>query len=101
MPSAAAARSTGLMLMGCYFTRQRPLIGPRRGLPTASQGLVDRNQAGGGLGTAAGQPILGLQLVSLGIQHLQEVVAVVFITQPGEAGGRAAGVDGLLVVDQA
>ena len=69
-------------------------------LPTPAQGLVDGNQAGGGLGTAAGQPVLGLEQGPLGVQHLQEVAGAVFITYPRQARGRIAGAHGRLVVDQ-
>src|SRR6185503_6237215 len=65
MPSAALARSTGLMLMGRNFTTRstggHPQLGSGACLPTPAQGLVHGNQAGGGLGTAAGQPILGFE----------------------------------------
>ena len=68
-----------------------PQLGCGRSLPTPAQGLVDGNQAGGGLGTAAGQLILGLEQGPLGIQHLQEVAGAVFITYARQARGRIAG----------
>src|SRR4051812_41263339 len=111
MPSAAAARSTGLMLMGRNFTTEsmtRASFIGASGLPGAStsclpapaEGLVDGNQAGGGLGSAAGQPILGFQQGPLGVQHLQEIAGAVFITYPGQAGGGLAGLDRGLVMHQ-
>ena len=75
-------------------------MGRVRGFPTPAQGLVDRNQAGGGLGTAAGQPVLGLEQGPLGVQHLQEVAGAVFITYPRQAGGGIAGPDRGLIVYQ-
>src|SRR5690349_9280986 len=104
MPSAAAARSTGLMLMVANVLAEGiefpPSIGLGKPLPTPAERLVHRNQAGSGLGAAPGQLILGLEQGPFGIQHLQEVAGAIFITYSRQPSRRIARADGLLVVDQ-
>ena len=70
-------------------------------LPTPAECFIDRNEAGGSLGTAAGQLVLGLEEGPFGVQHLQEVAGAVFITYTRQPGGRIARADGRLVMDQA
>ena len=44
-----------------------------RFLPATAQRLVDGDQAGGGVGTALGEGVLGLELGTLGVEHCQKV----------------------------
>src|SRR5581483_7604350 len=99
---ARVGSTTETLMRHISLSGNRGVSVPRQGgcLPTSPQRLVDGDQAGGSLRTAARQGVLGLELRPLRIQDGQKVHHTAFVADLRKLGGGRTGTCRVLSVQQ-